>query len=533
MGKHPLVSVMIPTYNRPYYLELALQSVLNQTYPNIEIIVSDDSTNHDTAHLIASYKQMYPRITYVKNEQPMGVANLQQCLSLASGKYVSFLADDDLFHPQNIDRMVRCFLFDPSIKLVTSYRQTIDEHGHHIPGFLATRQLFQTPVILEGRELAGFVLKYCTNFIGEPSTVMFRKKDLSEPFGVYKGNQYHCLNDLATWISLLSKGKVAYLPDALSYFRMHQGQNQGRIDLLTSAVYEWLILIRDAASDGIFAKIEDIRIAFHHHLNQSHPIINRAMNENRHDLLAHHKTNDVLTYIDQVLTYECLFCNHTFKQFVPWGDIHDFPQIHFENWNKYTSICPVCSSVDRERMYKMFIAREPHLLSPHNSILHVAPEPNLRHWISGFPGIRYICGDMDPGNVPGIEYMDITGIRYPDDSFDFIICSHVLEHIPDDLRAMRELYRVMNRGGTGILQVPIALNLSETYENPSIVTPEDRQRVFGQSDHVRIYAKDYVKRLKSVGFFVEQINMAKAFGVFTAMKCGLSETDTLYIVRKV
>lgn len=124
-------------------------------------------------------------------------------------------------------------------------------------------------------------------------------------------------------------------------------------------------------------------------------------------------------------------------------------------------------------------------------------------------------------------------INYPDQMFDAVICSHVLEHVSDDLKAMKELHRVMKNDGWGIMQVPIALNLQKTNEDPNIVTPEHRFQAFGQEDRVRIYAKgDFVQRLESVGFTVNQIHFAQKYGIAEIMKYGLSQKDILYIVTK-
>lgn len=100
--------------------------------------------------------------------------------------------------------------------------------------------------------------------------------------------------------------------------------------------------------------------------------------------------------------------------------------------------------------------------------------------------------------------MDITDIRYPDESFDIIICSHVLEHVPDDVKAMSEFHRVLKKNGWAILLVPIAA-MDKTYEDFSIVTEAGRLKAFGQSDHVRKYGKDYIDRLRSAGFNVTVI----------------------------
>jgi len=131
--------------------------------------------------------------------------------------------------------------------------------------------------------------------------------------------------------------------------------------------------------------------------------------------------------------------------------------------------------------------------------------------------------------------MDITDIQYPDASFDAIICNHVLEHVPDDRRAMRELYRVLKPGGWAILQVPYSEQITQSIEDPSITTPEARARVFGQEDHVRIYAKeDYLTRLEEAGFRMELLNWWEAgedFGNPTN-RYGLMPRETLFVGRK-
>jgi predicted SAM-dependent methyltransferase len=127
---------------------------------------------------------------------------------------------------------------------------------------------------------------------------------------------------------------------------------------------------------------------------------------------------------------------------------------------------------------------------------------------------------------------DMKQLDYQDQTFDVIVCSHVLEHMKDDILMMKELYRVMKDTGWGIFQVPIALSLKRTYEDPYIITPEERNRAYGQEDHVRIYArKDYVGRLKSAGFTFKPIHVSEICKT-NIWKYGFSQTDVLYIVTK-
>jgi len=131
-------------------------------------------------------------------------------------------------------------------------------------------------------------------------------------------------------------------------------------------------------------------------------------------------------------------------------------------------------------------------------MLHVAPEPAFENRLRHDIGALYITADMFDNRA--MVNMDVTNIQYPDESFDVIYCSHVLEHIPDDRKAMREFYRVLKKDGWAILLVPITVE--RTFEDPSVVDPVERIRLFGQVDHVRCYGRDYVNRLKEAGFEV-------------------------------
>ncbi|NTU21783.1 glycosyltransferase [Brevibacillus sp. HB1.2] len=528
----PLVSILIPAYNRPYYLELALQSALNQTYKNVEIVICDDSTNDEVKGMVERYLRFHSNIRYYKNEVNLNQKNWQKCLEYAKGDYINYLMDDDLFHIEKVEKMVGYFNENEDISLVTSYRQLIDGEGNLLPDINATRKLFSSDTIIDGKDLGNYVLMNCNNVIGEPTTVMFRRKDIEEEFGIYKGKEYYGINDLATWIHLLTKGKVVYISQALSYFRQHSGQNQKKPEVQFPAIEQWLQLIIDSRMDGYLNRDKDFEKALTCHLNLSLYIIQTfgiAGHQTFGAEEAIHKTISSLFQIKD--SYMCNFCGQSFRSFLPWPDKYDFPGYEYEMWNKETAVCPSCYSIDRERLFKLYIEQHTDLLLKKNKVLHIAPELKLRKWLSSFE-MEYICGDLFPQDE-GIQRVDITNINYRDNHFDAVICSHVLEHVPDDRKAMEELYRVLKPGGWGILQVPIIKNISETFEDPSITTPEDRLRVFGQEDHVRLYAKsDYIDRLKSVGFSVEEYECKRLFNEDEINKYGFSTSDILYVVNK-
>jgi glycosyltransferase involved in cell wall biosynthesis len=276
MMDKPLVSILIPAYNRPFYLKLALESVLSQTYPNIEIIICDDSTNLDVSDMIQPYLERYSKIKYVKNDSVLYVNNWHKCFELSNGEYVNYLMDDDLFHPQKIERMIGFLLDRTDVTLVTSYRQLIDAYGNARPPVYATRRLFHETKILNGFDFGNDILVDGFNVIGEPTTVLFRRKDLREPFGIFRGRQYISINDLATWISLLARGKAVYLPEPLSYFRIHFGQNQNTVG--ASSFDDWSELTINAREEGFLQDAKQYRAALTLQMNRL-PDINELPND--------------------------------------------------------------------------------------------------------------------------------------------------------------------------------------------------------------------------------------------------------------
>jgi SAM-dependent methyltransferase len=190
--------------------------------------------------------------------------------------------------------------------------------------------------------------------------------------------------------------------------------------------------------------------------------------------------------------------------------------------------CPVCGALERHRAAWLFFQRHPDLFAQARRILHVAPEPQVSRFLRR-SGADYLSIDLDPGNA--MRRMDVTDLELPDGSFDAIYCSHVLEHVPDDHRALAEFRRILRVGGWVVIQVPI--KGAVTVEDPSIVDPCERRRLFGQSDHVRIYGRDIERRLKAAGFFVTVDWPAARLRAADVSHFGLDPGDAIHLCRKV
>jgi len=201
-----------------------------------------------------------------------------------------------------------------------------------------------------------------------------------------------------------------------------------------------------------------------------------------------------------------------------------------DDWNRPGALCWRCGSHERHRAQWLLLERRPELLRRARSLLHFSPEWCLRQRLQALPGVRYVSADRDPAGVD--LRLDVTALDLRDDAFDAVICSHVLEHVPDDAAAMAELHRVTAPGGFCLVMVPLAIDRERTYEDPSITAPADREREFLQRDHVRLYAPDIAGRLRAPGFEVETVDLLAELGPSAAARHGLLASDLIFLCRR-
>jgi len=204
----------------------------------------------------------------------------------------------------------------------------------------------------------------------------------------------------------------------------------------------------------------------------------------------------------------CSVCGVSVSRFLPQG--YGYPVLEelqvVGGMRKQADECPMCHSADRTRLIDLYTAHHSDLLSAPGRLLHIAPEPGLFEKWSKVATLDYTAADLDQKRYRHIEKfvsMDLQASPLPDCTFDWIVCNHVLEHVPDDRKAMHEIFRMLKPGGTALLQVPIALVREATEEDPALVDEAERIRRFGQRDHIRLYARDYYDRLREAGLEVE------------------------------
>lgn len=227
----PLVSIVMPTY-KTEHLHQALESALNQTYRNLEILICDDCPTDAIENIAREYGQFDPRVRYLRNPdagKDIGRLNHVLCMKEARGEYIKFLNDDDLLDIECVERMLKAFSDYPDISLVTSKRQRIDQHGSPLADIAATQAPVTADSMIEGLSLGTALMLSQINFVGEPSTVLFRRDDMIEvtpDFMSLDEQPIAWASDVAIFLNLALRGNTVYLIQPLSSFRIHGEQTQ-------------------------------------------------------------------------------------------------------------------------------------------------------------------------------------------------------------------------------------------------------------------------------------------------------------------
>ncbi|MEO2099696.1 MAG: class I SAM-dependent methyltransferase [Flavobacteriaceae bacterium] len=210
----------------------------------------------------------------------------------------------------------------------------------------------------------------------------------------------------------------------------------------------------------------------------------------------------------------------SYRKFLPYG----YQKL------RQNALCPGTLSLERHRLLWLYLDRETEFLKKPLTVLHLAPEQVFYKKFKHFSHWKYTTADL---NSPLAEVKaDICKLPFKENTYDLIFCNHVLEHIPDHLQAMRELHRVLKKGGTLIAQVPLDENRETTYQDDSITDPKERTRLFGQYDHVRIYGKDFFTFLTQVGFIAQGILYTTQLSEKEIEKFGLQKERIPIAIKK-
>jgi SAM-dependent methyltransferase len=219
---------------------------------------------------------------------------------------------------------------------------------------------------------------------------------------------------------------------------------------------------------------------------------------------------------------ECPVCERKFSKFLSYGS----NVAHREN-----VLCPYDLTLERHRLMWLYLKdASDFFTAPKLNVLHIAPEQCFIDRFKKQHNLDYLTGDLE-SPIADLHF-DLHNIPLEDNRFDVVFCNHVMEHVDDPLQCMRELYRVMKPGGWAIMQVPQDMSRTETYEDPTIISPEEREMHFWQKDHVRLFGQDYPNWLERAGFEVETFDLTKHYDAPKIERFRLIKDEILYIFKK-
>jgi SAM-dependent methyltransferase len=211
----------------------------------------------------------------------------------------------------------------------------------------------------------------------------------------------------------------------------------------------------------------------------------------------------------------CPVCMKQFRKFLPYGygPVRD------------NVLCPGCLSLERHRLLWLYLSRCTQIFKDSQKVLHLAPEQCFYKKFRKMLNLNYVTADLQ-SPLADIK-LDIQDMPLGNDAFDVVICNHVLEHVPDDHKALAEIYRVLKPGGYAIMQVPADMTMEKTLEDPTVTDPAERARLFRQKDHYRLYGADFADRAKVAGFSVKEENFLFQLSQFERERYRLPEGESV------
>ena len=604
-----LVSVIIPTYNRMATLPRAINSVLQQNYTNLELIIVDDGSNDGTDKYIEQLNDN--RLKYIRLEKNLGPAGARNAgVNAAKGKYIAFQDSDDEWDENKLAIQMEVLKNSPDCDLVYCAMKQVDEDNivvdiipskklseeftkGNIYEFLLSYCLISTQTILikksifqnlggfdenlKALEDYDFSLKYAkeyivefvdkvlvTQYLSKNSVNQNGKNKILAEFEIFRkrindfrkyekilpyfeimrseAEKYNCLNFLQKEL-LKRKGyftenewekiyNICFHEQRLFYSQNRKYIGAGYIFTLIQQLYnmknviDMLPLI--TAIMNFLSKLE-----FNLHIERQMKMINENSNfESVYGLIQR---------LEQELKekmFTCCVCRNRVI-YNPMPDYYDKKRrkYSFPYWNKTFQLeskenyfCPICRSTDRARLIIQFLSFLKDELGNNLKVLQIAPDDVIERYLKARDDIEYESTDLFMDKVTfTADIQDLSMVE--NQTYDIVICSHVLEHVHNDRVAMKELYRILKQDGMCIILVPLIVGLDATDEQWGCA-PEENWKRFGQDDHCRLYAKaDFVDRLEVVGFMVNELG-EEWFGSEFFKECGFDKNSFLYVATK-
>ncbi len=217
----------------------------------------------------------------------------------------------------------------------------------------------------------------------------------------------------------------------------------------------------------------------------------------------------------------CPIIDKSYRKFLPYGRVN----------SRENALCPDSLSLERHRLMWLYLKEKTDFFTAKHKVLHIAPEQCFLKPFEALHGNNYITADIE-SPLAKVK-MDVHQIPFDDNTFDVAFCNHVMEHVQDDIKAMREIYRVLKPGGWAIIQIPFFPPVkAATFEDDTITDSLAREKVFGQDDHVRLYGLDYPRRLEQAGFKVTEDDYVKTLDAATIKQYALPKDEIIYFCKK-
>lgn len=217
---------------------------------------------------------------------------------------------------------------------------------------------------------------------------------------------------------------------------------------------------------------------------------------------------------------ECPICEISYRKFLPYGRLNPRPN----------ALCPDSLSLERHRLMWLYLKDKTNFFTEPHKLLHIAPELCFIKKFKSMKNLEYTTADLE-SPLADVK-MDVHEIPFEDETFDVVFCNHVMEHVDDDIKSMSEIHRVLKPGGWAIIQSPQDYSREETLEDPSITDPKERERIYWQSDHVRLFGMDYGKRLEKAGFTVTEDRYVMELPEETVKRYALPANEIIYFCAK-
>ena len=217
---------------------------------------------------------------------------------------------------------------------------------------------------------------------------------------------------------------------------------------------------------------------------------------------------------------ECTVCGSTFRKFLPYGRL-----VAREN-----ALCPNCLALERHRLMYLYLKEKTNFFTKNHKVLHVAPEYCFIERFEAMKNLDYITADIE-SPLAKVK-MDLHDVPFDDNTFDVVFCNHVMEHVDDYTRCMQELHRVLKVGGWAIIQSPQDWSKAHTFEDATITDPKERERIFWQNDHLRLFGRDYAQELEKGGFKVKEDRFVMEIDKAKVERYALPAEEVIYFCEK-